>query len=81
MIICFLRFLCEDEEMKEKYKGIGTPTYHLGDNFKHLNEPKKIPTQGAMTYVKRMMAKHKSIFMRKLQKGEVHASSDPPDQP
>ena len=53
--------------MKYKLKGIGAPTYHLGNNFKHANEPEKILTWGVMTYVKRMMTKHKNIFMMKFQ--------------
>ena len=54
--------------MKYKLKGIGAPTYHLGDNFKHVNEPEKILTWGAMSYVKRMMTKHRKKIMRKFKK-------------
>ena len=59
--------------MKYKLKGIGAPTYHLSGNFKHVNEPEKILTGGAMIYVKRMMTKHKTILIRKFQKnGGTH---------
>ena len=63
--------------MKYKSKRIGAPTYHLGGNFKHVNEHKKIITPGAMTYVKSMMTKHENHFMRKFQKCEIHTPLDP----
>ena len=54
--------------MKYKLKGIGAPTYHLGNNLKPFNEPNKILTQGAITHVKRKMTKHKKHFITKFQK-------------
>ena len=60
-----------------KYKLKGASTYHLGANFKHVNEPEKILTQGAMTYVKRMMTNYKNIFNKVPKKGGTRTFRPP----
>ena len=63
--------------MKYKLKDIGAPTYHLGGKFNHVNEPEKILTQGAMTYVKRMMTNYKNIFNKVPKKGGTRTFRPP----
>ena len=64
-----------------KLKGVGPPTYHLGGDFKRVDEPEPMMTWGATTYVKKMLDQYKVLFGTDVPKREVHAPLEPGDHP
>ena len=50
--------------------------YHLGTDFKRINEPESMLIWGAQTYIKRMIASYKNIFDE-----PVHIPLEPSEYP
>ena len=69
------------ENLKYNIKGVGPLTYHIGSDFKRVDEPETMLTWGALTYVKRMMTNYKNTLCVEVAKKGIHAPLGPLDQP
>eukprot|EP00957_Ditylum_brightwellii_P124251 9471258-Ditylum_brightwellii.AAC.1 len=68
-------------KLKYELKDVSELTYHLGNDFKRVTEPEYMLTQGAQTYVKRMLVSYEQLFGELVPKQEVHAPLEPGDHP
>ena len=64
-----------------KLKGVGTPTYHLGGDFKRVTDPEEVLTWGSHTYIQKMLFHYEVMFGEPVPKREVHAPLEPGDHP
>ena len=75
---CFYKLITD---LGFKLKGVQYPTYHLGGDFKRVNEPEPMLTWGSHTFVKKMLLKYEKMFGEPVPKQEVHAPLEPGDHP
>ena len=49
-------------QLEYKLKGVEPPTYHLGSEFKQLDNPENMLTWGALKYVNQVVTNYNNTF-------------------
>lgn len=67
-----------------KLKGVGIPSYHLGGDFKSIDEPntnRSTLVWVEVSYLKRMLENYKKLLNEEVPKRSIHDQLDPSDHP
>ena len=64
-----------------KLKVLQEPKFHLGGDFKIVNEPESVLTWGSSTFIKNILRKYENMFGEPVPKREIHSPLEPGDHP